>query len=1724
MLKIRTQRKKYVLLATKAAAILLSFCLFALLIMPASTVASPVEGEGSTTALIQLMDEPVAEPTQPVDEPTTEPTQPEGEPTTEPAQPEGEPTTEPVQLLGIAPMSELLELESGPPSYAPASGPTVELRATNTGGAPLAEPWDYVADYYYTTVVVIEPAGQGTGRYILVDAPAGMRFVQPSSAPIGVTVAYETGYASNGKRMRITLANTVDETVVTSMLTIGEGTGTSQNQNNTAETVGNVIYSWGYAGNLTAPVSKTTATTVNMDGCGDEMAMPYKVYRYSDMFNGLYLMGQNSNRLFTKAYMRHDGQIVYDGATSINGLYYDTHLDDKNGWGLWDTTFTNGNYLTKPHQPYWNLSVKVYIPDGLTTANPALTVQSDVNGNYVLSEQVNQVPLYASGLRKLKSPILGYNYSSGSIMGYGRDGFIEGYAYGATFYINLALTPAPGEVITPNKIYTAYGTIVDYDTYDETGNVKHVTLNLNAPRVDTPDLKKIDAYTMAQDVIDVPAGSTFNSVSDFNRPFSITSKSAHTYPAPPGPNNDNGFNENDQHVGGTLTFDADPDAYHLTGITVGFTRGQFYSRGAAGTYSSPWNTHLRSGLPASTVVTYQLESDTTYTAQCTVDDLSGHSLVPGDPLCQILMADGGMITAVSFPNATDSNRVTKVTFTLTKGLNLAPGWGYNFGYDMTADAGLPDNVPGEDGVHQTDVTVTLRCAGGGCSIQDGAAGDSSPAIAGGEHQLVHTVFIRSPLDLLLMQSQGLYASSSHTPSGLASVATNQNIMPFLTGGMNYQSNPDSGTGETTMLTSADGKRTSRSASLVFGYGIPDNPTRYDTKPGAWPVYYDFEMALGNTTASEKRYLETIASFEAVGCMWKGASVEYTTNLNPSVQSIALSDTSLLPEGTTLPGANYDSSGGEKIFPLIEGEYLTSFVFKAGQFKVGKVQWRSAIEVGASSYLWGNTFPVEGFWCGKGRATWFGSAYSGASFEFTSHTDRNFRSDGTPIPDCVEEYSASLDMFALTATANGSLTDDGLTPIVPKQSLSMVGGTLPIVFRKTAPTSILNNTAYSYDRSISPRDSGVPDSLQQGSTVTISVQTGKGTSRTIVGPPYPTNLICVYPTIHNSYIWTKVNENFIYVGTAPNIEVVQVGDETWLKIFNDEDATMQTYSYSIPFMVKPTAILGASKILDCVYRTFDRGDTFTREFGLVNSPSYLYNTGSFSSLPDILGLYNGNNGPDGDNVYYVDGVTNPTIIQPSALAGVTLMPGIGSLYVAPHQNRTWREHAKDNLSLYAVIGGDAGSDRINYETVLHLPQVGEPGNYTLLPGETDPMEMEYALKLRGPATFAGGTVTADITYKVGDSWLTQAQVLEQALDWDDVTDVKVLILSLPQMTNVAVYLDLKAVGDIPNMDVGVLTAVTGTYQFDGALIAVTNAARYQLEKSKISGGYAFIDKNNDNLYDPLGGSGDTKYSGMTVELWAADALGGLVGAAPLHTAVTDIYGNWEFSNQNAGYYIARYIRPSAYLFAPAGPEDNASHVTNDGYTVMFEVEGSEDVTVSQNAGLQKIPTLTVTKTVTGEFADTAEVFGFTLQVWDAGDAALAGAQLDYVITGAGISGSVTGTYTLDAAGETPFTLKHGQNIVFTGIPGSGYIQVVEDDYAGDYDVSFTDSDGPGGDDGDTTKLAMSEDRVFAFTNERVGINITGLPGGISGLLPMFAAWILMAGLAGFLVLSRRRRRA
>ncbi|MDR0813410.1 MAG: Cna B-type domain-containing protein [Oscillospiraceae bacterium] len=1570
------------LAATLAVVLMLSFAATALsssgLVPEDEVTDAAVTDTANTGDAAGPSEEPPSDPTdapEPTDVPAAEVTdEPADEPAGDPS--EVPPTEEPGDEPGDAPTPDPDAAPSAEPSEEPdalpeeaeedlplltAGAPTLTLSAVTTNGsAPLPQPWDYVSAYTYTTVISGDPDGTGTGRVITLTAPAGMRFnLGAVAGKPGITIKYTTTYAWNtanyGKEIQFILDDGFNDSFLFQIpvLAAGANTGNATTnsapaaaQANTALSVGNVIYNWGYAGNTTAPKSTTTATATGSWGGtvpGAALEMDYAIFN-KDVFTGLYLSGE-SGALYTAATITGDGQIVYYARVHSSGsMYYNTTTADYNAW-LFYTDQTSVK-----HVPFWNLTVKVYIPDGLRVSNTALAslVQNDGDGkgSYIRVENCNlSAPITNSyAVTRMKSPVGGARITGGNNGTYGIYGSSAHYAannlFGPTYALNLAL--ALDEPISNGKVYTAPDTEYEYDTYDENGDLEHVVKTLNPVRITTPNLKGIDAYA-------ITAG-TADAATEKLQYATITLKNQYTYNHA----NYNGLNKNDQHVGGTLTFEADPAAYSLQEmrVTAAVAANQFWARGGASGSGVPATANgvqvlnaLRSGLPASTVVEYELEDGLTYTANKTITPLTSYlPLVAGDPLCQILIDDGGFISVVDFPDATDTNRVVKVTFTLTKGLNLASAFYYNFRYSYIADAGLPDNAPSEgSGVHRTQMAILLT-EPGGCTFRDGAAADSSPVITDGAHSQIQTIYIRSTLDLLLMQTRGIYMSNSHTEAGIQAGINNTGVqeVPFLNGG----------TGNT-----------ARSATIAFAYGFVGDSTNYTAKQGAWPVYYDFEMAIKTDTEAQRRYLETVKSFDVLATMFTNAKIEYTTNLSGGVQTLTLgSTTSYPPTGSALIGAT-TSSFGTKTFSLAADEYLTSFVLKADEFKAGAVYWRNTSPVGTNPV--GSLYPTQGYWGVNDDGS-----YRGSGIVFYSHQTRNFRSDGTPIPDAYAEYAATLATFDLQTRFSGRI--DPLSPdrIAEKSSFSSAGVTFPIVFRRTAAvTLMISNDAHGY--SFAPYNNGseyttaaIPVQVAQGSTFSMPISLGVGYAY-IRSAGSQVNR-------YNTITWMKVNPNFSYVGTDPKVHVVTASDgATWLWIEEDpvnHNITGQAaFVAYLSMLALPTASVGTTRVVDELYRTLDTREQYDRNWGMTNAAAgYTYNITLPPLVPDILELYNGNNGNGTGSIRAVAGYPATTNILKAFTSGVTLLSGVGSSYSAVDANAMWREPQSSSLVVQAAIGGGSSVPVADYEVIFHLPQNGETVSHTPKnEGPTDTV-VDYGLHLRGAINDSqAGSIPHTVEYKIGGTWYAQAAVDANG-GWSAVTNVKVFFPSYPPETTVGIILPVAPDESARALTPGDLSAVTATYSWGGEPANRTNAARFLLEKYRIAStsataGYAFNDTNNNNLFVNNAGQGEIKRAGMPVELWAADSTGVPLGAAPVATTATKSDGTWEFTGQNSDYYVVKYVLPEGYRFAAKGANTtaNASHVdTATGLTDLINATGVVDMTSSRNAGVQASPLVKV----------------------------------------------------------------------------------------------------------------------------------------------------------------------
>ena len=174
-------------------------------------------------------------------------------------------------------------------------------------------------------------------------------------------------------------------------------------------------------------------------------------------------------------------------------------------------------------------------------------------------------------------------------------------------------------------------------------------------------------------------------------------------------------------------------------------------------------------------------------------------------------------------------------------------------------------------------------------------------------------------------------------------------------------------------------------------------------------------------------------------------------------------------------------------------------------------------------------------------------------------------------------------------------------------------------------------------------------------------------------------------------------------------------------------------------------------------------------------------------------------------------------------------------------------------------------------------------------------------------------------------------------------------------------------------------------------------------------------------------------------------------------------------------------------------------------------------------------LTVTKTVTGAFADLTKGYTFTIQFQNSlGTALAAGTEFTFtggIITGSGATAPVDGMLTLDSGGAAAFTLYHGQVIKIKEVFSDYKISIVETTDAL-YSTSFKDSMDLLATAGANTgvRSMTADNRQFDFINARSTVTPTGIrlsKGEV--LLPGVLALCSAAGWITVPALYRRRKK-
>lgn len=171
-------------------------------------------------------------------------------------------------------------------------------------------------------------------------------------------------------------------------------------------------------------------------------------------------------------------------------------------------------------------------------------------------------------------------------------------------------------------------------------------------------------------------------------------------------------------------------------------------------------------------------------------------------------------------------------------------------------------------------------------------------------------------------------------------------------------------------------------------------------------------------------------------------------------------------------------------------------------------------------------------------------------------------------------------------------------------------------------------------------------------------------------------------------------------------------------------------------------------------------------------------------------------------------------------------------------------------------------------------------------------------------------------------------------------------------------------------------------------------------------------------------------------------------------------------------------------------------------------------------------VTVSKTVAGDYGDKTKEFKFIISFLNEGGNKLpGGTQFIYtgsIISGSGAAAPAGGTLALDSNGEAAFTLKHGQQITIAGVATNSKVQIIETDAAG-YTTSFRDGNetNTGADTG--IRVLTGTAKTFAFTNTRAAVVPTGVLTGSSKPLIFLVLPILIGvGMGAGKVLCRYKR--
>ena len=213
--------------------------------------------------------------------------------------------------------------------------------------------------------------------------------------------------------------------------------------------------------------------------------------------------------------------------------------------------------------------------------------------------------------------------------------------------------------------------------------------------------------------------------------------------------------------------------------------------------------------------------------------------------------------------------------------------------------------------------------------------------------------------------------------------------------------------------------------------------------------------------------------------------------------------------------------------------------------------------------------------------------------------------------------------------------------------------------------------------------------------------------------------------------------------------------------------------------------------------------------------------------------------------------------------------------------------------------------------------------------------------------------------------------------------------------------------------------------------------------------------------------------------------------------------------------------------PTHPDETMTFIgwsrNEDGSGMLYET--GDPIEIFEDTPLYAVwqpgtTTLTISKEVTGDFANKVMDFEFTIFFKDSTDAPL-GEYTTFNYTGDILPGSgavppAKGVLTLDNTGSATFKLKHGQTIQIEEVPIGFSVQIIETidvNYITSYVIEHSEVEvivlG-----NDTGSQLIESNPVFRCINERDYVPATGLATGHSGAMLLLLALLTIPALALF----------